>query len=136
MDNCVFVFTSHTHSGFATGFYAKTVRVSASQTHAFTYHFVFMYFRPFSMLLRLHKFLESYTNKIFLMCFRYEMSNCLFEASYEEVLLKCNCTPSFHQTGISEYPMICTGTKLKCMTEILHRIGKYNMVSLSTALLL
>jgi hypothetical protein len=28
---------------------------------------------------------------------RYEMSNCLFEASYEEVLHKCNCTPSFHQ---------------------------------------
>ena len=60
---------------------------------------------------------------------RYEMSNCLFEASYEEVLAKCNCTPSFHQTGISEYPRICTGTKLKCMTQILHRIGKYNSVS-------
>ena len=56
------------------------------------------------------------------------MSNCLFEASYEEVLHKCNCTPSFHQTGISEYPRICTGTRLKCMTEILHRIGKYNTV--------
>jgi hypothetical protein len=60
---------------------------------------------------------------------RYEMSNCLFEAAYEEILHRCNCTPSFHQTGIKEYPRICTGTKLRCMTRILHRIGKFNVVS-------
>ena len=60
--------------------------------------------------------------------FRYEMSNCLFEAAYEEILHRCNCTPSFHQTGIGEYPRICTGTKLRCMKSILHRIGKYNQV--------
>ena len=29
------------------------------------------------------------------------MSNCLFEAAYETVLQLCNCTPSFHQTGIT-----------------------------------
>ena len=60
---------------------------------------------------------------------RYEMSNCLFEGAYEEILHRCNCTPSFHQTGIEEYPVICTGTKLKCMKYILQRIGKYNEVS-------
>ena len=57
------------------------------------------------------------------------MSNCLFEGAYEEILYRCNCTPSFHQTGIKEYPVICTGTKLKCMKYILQRIGKYNEVS-------
>ena len=61
--------------------------------------------------------------------FRYRMSNCLFEGAYEEILYRCNCTPSFHQTGIKEYPVICTGTKLKCMKYILQRIGKYNEVS-------
>ena len=57
------------------------------------------------------------------------MSNCLFEAAYEEILHRCNCTPSFHQTGIREYPWICTGTKLLCMKSILQRIGKYNVVN-------
>ena len=79
------------------------------------------------------------------------MSNCLFEGAYEEVLRTCKCTPSFHPTGIRyvtrnaadsylvfycvkrscfcrEYPQICTGKRLKCMTGILHRIGKYNKV--------
>ena len=56
------------------------------------------------------------------------MSNCVFEAAYEEILHQCNCTPSFHQTGIHEYPRICTGRKLKCMKRILHGIGKYNVV--------
>ena len=25
--------------------------------------------------------------------YRYEMSNCLFEAAYEEILKQCNCAP-------------------------------------------
>lgn len=33
-----------------------------------------------------------------------------------------------HQTGIVEHPRICTGTKLSCMSKILHRIGQYNSV--------
>ncbi len=33
--------------------------------------------------------------------YRYEMSNCLFEAAYEKILSDCNCTPSFHQVSIS-----------------------------------
>ena len=32
--------------------------------------------------------------------YRYEMSNCLFEAAYERILTDCNCTPSFHQVCI------------------------------------
>ncbi|CAB4060681.1 ASICN [Lepeophtheirus salmonis] len=62
--------------------------------------------------------------------YRYEMSNCLFEAAYEEVLKRCNCTPSFHQTGIKEYPKICSGMSLKCMIKILRAIGKYNTVGM------
>ncbi len=29
--------------------------------------------------------------------YRYEMSNCLFEAAYERILEECKCMPSFHQ---------------------------------------
>ena len=80
-----------------------------------------IYFQTFLFFTLLHKALTF-------LCFRYEMSNCLFEAAYEEILHRCNCTPSFHQTGIGEYPRICTGTKLLCMKTILQRIGKYNVV--------
>ena len=62
--------------------------------------------------------------------FRYEMSNCLFESAYEETLRICNCTPSFHQIAMRDFPWlrICTGTKLKCMKRIFHGIGNYNSV--------
>jgi hypothetical protein len=58
--------------------------------------------------------------------YRYEMSNCLFEAAYERILDECNCTPSFHQLA---YKMgICTGPGLTCMNRILRFIGKLNRV--------
>ena len=39
--------------------------------------------------------------------YRYEMSNCLFEATYEKVLEVCKCTPYFHWAGIADYPDFC-----------------------------
>ena len=57
------------------------------------------------------------------------MSNCLFEAAYEEILHRCNCTPSFHLVAYEEYPSICSGHKLTCMSKILTEIGKFNQVS-------
>ena len=60
--------------------------------------------------------------------YRYDISNCLFEATYETVLEKCNCTPYFHWAGIREYRNFCRGTSLLCMNEIFSRIGEYNEV--------
>ena len=78
--------------------------------------------------------------------YRYEMSNCLFEAAYEEVetivqtdirplpgacwqvLQQCNCTPSFHALGYKERPVFCLGLQLLCMNNIMKSIGKYNKV--------
>ena len=57
------------------------------------------------------------------------MSNCLFEAAYEEILHQCNCTPSFHLVAYSEYPYICSGPKLTCMFRVLREIGRYTKVS-------
>ena len=56
------------------------------------------------------------------------MSNCLFEAAYETILKRCNCTPSFHQLAYKEYPEICRGPGLTCMNQILRFIGKLNKV--------
>ena len=53
--------------------------------------------------------------------YRYEMSNCLFEAAYERILEECNCTPSFHQ--LAHHKGICTGPGLTCMNKILRFIG-------------
>ena len=60
--------------------------------------------------------------------YRYEMSNCLFEAAYEKILEDCNCTPSFHQLAYNEVEGICTGPGLKCMSRRLKNIGKLNKV--------
>ena len=58
------------------------------------------------------------------------MSNCLFEAAYETILKRCNCTPSFHQLAYKDYPDICRGPGLTCMNNILRFIGKLNRVSI------
>ncbi|CAB4068103.1 ASICN [Lepeophtheirus salmonis] len=60
--------------------------------------------------------------------YRYEMSNCLFEAGYEKILEECNCTPSFHQLANKEVPQICSGPGLTCMNRNLRYIGKLNKV--------
>lgn len=62
------------------------------------------------------------------MFYRYEMSNCLFEAAYERVLEECECTPSFHQLAYEDVPSICRGPSLTCMNRILRFIGKLNRV--------
>ncbi len=61
--------------------------------------------------------------------YRYEMSNCLFEAAYERILQECKCMPSFHQ--LAHELGICTGPGLTCMNRILRFIGKLNRVSKS-----
>ena len=61
--------------------------------------------------------------------YRYEMSNCLFEAAYERILSTCHCAPSFHQLGArSVNGSLCIGPGLTCMNKILRFIGKLNKV--------
>ena len=61
--------------------------------------------------------------------YRYEMSNCLFEAAYERILSTCHCAPSFHQLGAkSVNGNLCSGPGLTCMNKILRFIGKLNKV--------
>ena len=60
--------------------------------------------------------------------YRYDISNCLFEATYEKVLEICQCTPYFHWAGLREYRNFCRGSSLICMNEVFSRIGEYNHV--------
>ncbi len=60
--------------------------------------------------------------------YRYDISNCLFEATYEKVLDVCHCTPYFHWAGVKRYRNFCRGPSLRCMNEIFSRLGEYNEV--------
>ena len=60
--------------------------------------------------------------------YRYGISNCLFEATYEKVLEICRCTPYFHWAGIQEYGDFCRGKALKCMNDVFTRIGEFDEV--------
>ena len=60
--------------------------------------------------------------------YRYGISNCLFEATYEKVLEICRCTPYFHWAGIKEYGDFCRGKALKCMNDVFTRIGEFDEV--------
>ena len=59
------------------------------------------------------------------------MSNCLFEATYEQILEKCECAPGFHTLG-GDVAMrkfeICQGKSLNCMNSILNRMGEFDEV--------
>ena len=60
--------------------------------------------------------------------YRYDISNCLFEATYEKILEECKCTPYFHWAGRREYKNFCRGPSLLCMNQILLRLGEFNEV--------
>ena len=60
--------------------------------------------------------------------YRYDISNCLFEATYENILDECKCTPYFHWAGRKEHNNFCRGPSLLCMNEILLRLGEFNEV--------
>ena len=59
--------------------------------------------------------------KLLLFC-RYGLSNCLFAATYDEILDECRCVPFFHTLAFQDYPNICSGVSLLCMNKIL-RLG-------------
>ena len=66
------------------------------------------------------------------------MSNCLFEAAFENILHMCACAPGFHTMGgdeAMERYEVCSGEKLTCMNKLLNRMGN-NKSGISYMLLL
>ena len=55
------------------------------------------------------------------------MSNCLFEAAFENILERCKCAPGFHMMGgdeAMEKYEICMGANLTCMNDLMNRMGE------------
>ena len=67
-------------------------------------------------------------DKISAFFYRYSLTNCLFAATYDQVLEKCQCVPFFHTMAFHDYPRICSGPGLLCMNTILRDIGSHTHV--------
>ena len=50
------------------------------------------------------------------------MSNCLFEATLQEVEKQCNCTPKYF-VDISPGYDACEGKRKKCMNQLMVEMG-------------
>ena len=60
------------------------------------------------------------------------MSNCLFEAAFENILERCKCAPGFHMMGgdeAMEKYEICMGANLTCMNDLMNRMGAGEVLS-------
>ena len=73
---------------------------------------------------------QNIKNDDFHFFYRYGLSNCLFAATYEEIMTVCKCVPFFHTMGYNESLniTICSGTTLSCMNKILGDIGSHTHV--------
>ncbi len=56
---------------------------------------------------------------------RYGLSNCLFASTYDQILEQCACVPFFHTLAYMDYPVVCSGSSLLCMNNILRDIGSH-----------
>ena len=70
--------------------------------------------------------------------YRYGIGNCLFEASFENILEKCKCYPGYNQGLVESHNLglkPCVGKSLTCMSEILTRIGRFDHVNVDGAMM-
>lgn len=51
------------------------------------------------------------------------MSNCLFEATLQQIESNCNCTPKYYLDVVQGFNA-CEGTQRKCMNDLLLEIGR------------
>lgn len=62
--------------------------------------------------------------------YRYEMSNCLFEAAVENIIERCRCFPGFHTSGRNLSDLgVCAGARnLTCVNQVMNRMGQFDHV--------
>lgn len=53
---------------------------------------------------------------------RYEMTNCLFEATLQEIEKECNCTPKYFMDTVEGFSA-CEGKQKKCMNQLMTEMG-------------
>jgi hypothetical protein len=68
----------------------------------------------------LSKLFQNHLGGIYI--FRYEMSNCLFEATLQTVETKCGCVPKYFQHTVPSVP-VCNGESKKCMNKLNNLMG-------------
>ena len=54
--------------------------------------------------------------------FRYDISNCLFEATLQKIEEDCHCVPTYFQDTVPDVP-VCTGPSLNCMKKLKDEMG-------------
>ena len=55
------------------------------------------------------------------------MSNCLFEATLQQIELDCGCTPKYFVDTVQGFEA-CEGKKKKCMAKLMGAMGDYRSV--------
>ena len=55
---------------------------------------------------------------------RYEMTNCLFQATADQIRQRCKCDPAYWLIA----PNMCVGPDVACLKEVNSELGKYNEV--------
>ena len=58
--------------------------------------------------------------------FRYDISNCFFEATLQEIESQCQCIPAYF-ADVSELPL-CQGQQVSCMNDLKERIGEFRAI--------
>ena len=57
------------------------------------------------------------------------MTSCLLEAALQEIERLCDCFPSFHVLGFNlSTTEACRGTGIRCMEQILNRMGRIDTI--------
>ena len=85
------------------------------------------YFWDISQLKRITgKSFHDGKNQCITVSFRYEISNCLFEATLQEIEHVCGCTLQNFVDVVDGFEA-CDGQKKECMDELMQ--GQYKMLS-------
>ena len=60
--------------------------------------------------------------------FRYDISNCLFEATLQKIEENCHCVPAYFQDTVPEVP-VCTGSSINCMKQLKEEMGSIKHIT-------
>ena len=60
--------------------------------------------------------------------FRYEISNCLFEATLQKIEENCHCVPAYFQDTVPEVP-VCIGSSINCMKQLKEEMGSIKHIT-------
>ena len=60
--------------------------------------------------------------------FRYDISNCLFEATLQKIEENCHCVPVYFQDTVPDVP-VCTGPSINCMKQLKDEMGSIKHIN-------